>query len=98
MAKAIVVGSVLTCQFGNKTDSSGFEKSTDVTVLGAKEMVGGTLYLVKKHGEDLIGRALVPNLERCDCTSDLICMSGMPYKADSQLWPQSLEAAVAMIF
>lgn len=54
------VGSQVTCQYGNRSDSSGFRQSVQVTVLAVNENKFCTTYLVKEEGSDLYACATLP--------------------------------------
>ncbi len=101
-ANILKVGSVVTCQLGNKFDTHGFKKSTTVTVLGHKilsHMPNDPIYLIKEHGVNLVGRATVPFRDREgdeDIVADLYCTAAMNYGDDQRI--KTLEEAVANIF
>jgi hypothetical protein len=52
----IWVGDETTCQFGNSSDTSGYEKNTKVVVVGIQFRFGPT-YLVQKVGQEYYGCA-----------------------------------------
>jgi hypothetical protein len=62
IAGELTIGTLTTCQFGNPTDTSGYEGYAPVEIIGVTkcEITKRNYYLVKKVGENFVGRASMP--------------------------------------
>jgi hypothetical protein len=90
------VGTLTTCQFGNPGDFGWTEEkdgNVDVEILDRQfyEIAGQYVYLVKRVGEEYVGRAMLSVSPKCSFNEPrklgvLYCTNARTYGERAQMW------------
>lgn len=72
------VGDVVTCQFGNSSDTSGYQEAAIVTIMVIQNQLCGKAYLVKENDRESLGLATLGQ-PHDDVESTLYCTNARRY-------------------